>query len=74
MPNPSNFMLCRRCGSALNDESAMQIIENKHEQSLSVMSEVIRQFKELENKGFDLQQFSKFMERWAKANGGKHEH
>ena len=71
MPNPSNFMLCRRCGSALNDESAMQIIENKHEQSLSVMSEVIRQFKELENKGFDLQQFSKFVESWVKSKGGE---
>ena len=73
MFNPSNFMLCRRCGSALNDESAMNVLENKHEQSLSVMSEVINQFKELENKGFDLQQFSKFMESWAKSNGGKHE-
>ncbi len=49
-------------------QKKIQLAE-KQAKALSTMQALIAELKNLEAKGFDLQQFNRFMESWTKANG-----
>jgi len=70
--NDCNAEYCKKCFLVIDPQKAMELEQTK-DTALNMMHSMLNNFKELEKKGFDLQQFSKFMESWAKANGGKHE-
>ncbi|MDO8427948.1 MAG: tyrosine-type recombinase/integrase [Candidatus Diapherotrites archaeon] len=69
--NSSNFSLCKKCGNALNEKIAMQVIENKQGQSYEFLNNVVSQLKDLENKGLNLKQFSEFLNEWSKNKTAK---
>ncbi|MDD5162714.1 MAG: tyrosine-type recombinase/integrase [Candidatus ainarchaeum sp.] len=56
------------CGFILDEKEAQNNSSDKNENALATMQTLISEVKQLEAKGFDLQQFNKFMESWAKAN------
>ncbi len=57
------------CGFILDDIEAQKADLQKEEKALNTMQELITKLSSLESKGFDLQQFNRFMESWVKANG-----
>ncbi len=59
------------CGFVLDDQEANKIDLQKEEKALQMMQTLLKNFRELEQKGIDFKQFSEFMEAWVKANPEK---
>lgn len=66
--NDIEAQYCKKCYLVIDPQKAMEL-EDKNGKALNMMQSLINNFNELEQKGFDLQQFNKFMESWVKANG-----
>ncbi len=63
--NPNNFKLCRKCGATLNEKEILESTQNKPEQNLEFLQNIIQQIEKLENKGLDIKKFSKFLDQWS---------
>ena len=65
--NPFENEFCGKCGKPID----IKLIKSneKQVQALNAMQGLVAQLRQLENKGFDLQQFNVFMQEWTKVNG-----
>ncbi len=61
--NSGQSKYCNGCGNPLNFQKP---VERREEKGLELMQATLERFKELEEKGIDLQQFNRFMESWVK--------
>lgn len=65
--NPFENEFCGKCGKPIDVKLVKS--NEKQVQALNAMQGLVAQLRQLENKGFDLQQFNVFMQEWTKVNG-----
>lgn len=65
--NPFDSSFCGKCAKPIDAKMIKEV--ERQSKALNTMQEMITKLNSLENKGFDLQQFNRFMESWAKTNG-----
>jgi len=64
--SPFDSSFCGKCSKPLDVKMVKEA--EKQAQALTTMQEIITKLGSMENKGFDLQAFNRFMETWVKTN------
>jgi len=68
MENPEGGEFCYKCGKPMTIQKIKEA--EKQVKALETMQSIIGELKNLERKGFDIQQFNSFMQSWSNQNKG----